>query len=261
MQDSPCNPVPRVGRERLDQWLVTHGWCQTRSQARGWILAGLVRRGTEVLDKPGRLIGPEEPLSLLQTPKYVGRGGGKLEGFLSRFEIRVEGLDILDVGASTGGFTDCLLQRGAASATCVDVGYGQLHHRLREDPRVTNLERVHARSLDAAPLPLQQYPLVVMDLSFISVRKVLRPVWNRVAPGGLLIVLLKPQFEASRVEAARSKGVIRDQTVRLRILSEIRQFVAENLGDAKELAAMDCPVPGADGNVEFLVGWARSPGT
>ncbi len=164
---------------------------------------------------------------------------------------------MLDVGASTGGFTDCALQAGAASATCVDVGHGQLHEKLRRDPRVTSLEKVNARHLAAGDLPRADYDLVVMDLSFISLKSVLPAVWPFLRPGGTLVALVKPQFEAGKAEVDKGQGIIRDDTVRLRVLGEVRDFALRELPGAICAGEMDCPVHGADGNREFLLGLRR----
>lgn len=244
-------------RCRLDELLVARDLVPTRAQARGLILAGRVWRGTEVMDKPGQLVLPEEALRIEAGPRYVSRGGEKLAAFLDAYPLEIKGMDFLDIGASTGGFTDCLLQRGAGHATCVDVGRGQLHNRLLTDPRVTSLERINARELDAAILPRGEYRLVVMDVSFISLTKVLEPCWRRVAVGGTLIALIKPQFEATRAEATKGRGIIRDETVRQRVLGEIVDFVRHRLPGAVEIGRIDCPLAGADGNREFLAGWRK----
>jgi 23S rRNA (cytidine1920-2'-O)/16S rRNA (cytidine1409-2'-O)-methyltransferase len=180
----------------------------------------------------------------------VGRGGDKLEAALARFGIDPTGRRCLDAGASTGGFTDCLLQHGATSVVAVDVGYGQLHERLRADPRVDNRERTNVRSLaaDAIGGPVD---LVVGDLSFVSLRTVLPALVAMAAPGADIVLLVKPQFEAGRVEASKGKGVIRDPIVWRRVLGEVR--VAAGEFGAAMMAAMVSPITGADGNREFLV--------
>ena len=185
-----------VKKVRIDELLVSQGLADSRSQAKALVLAGKVRLGTERIDKPGRTLAADSAVSVEQPPRFVSRGGEKLEGFLDQFAIDVHGVHLLDVGASTGGFTDCCLQRGAARATCVDVGRAQLHNKLRQDARVTNLEKTNARHLQAGDLPEADYPLIVMDLSFISLTKVLPAVWQFMAAGGHLIALVKPQFEA-----------------------------------------------------------------
>src|SRR5580658_8868141 len=160
-------------KQRLDEMLVARGLAETRSQAKALVMAGRVFQGTERLDKPGREYPSDCELSVAQPPRFVSRGGEKLAAALERFAVDMKGAHVLDVGASTGGFTDCALQAGAADVVCVDVGRGQLHARLRADPRVTNLERVNARHLKASDLPRAEYDAVVMDLSFISLRSVL----------------------------------------------------------------------------------------
>ncbi len=248
----------RQMKTRLDELLVVRGLAETRSQARALILAGKVRLGTERLDKPGRTLPEDAPVELEAAPRFVGRGGEKLEGFLERFGVEVAGLRVLDVGASTGGFTDCCLQRGAAAVTCVDVGRAQLHGRLLADPRVTNREKVNARHLRPGDLPDADYPLVVMDLSFISLRLVLPAVWPFVAPGGTLVALVKPQFEAPKAEVDRGRGVIRDPAVQEAALENIRAFALAELPGAELLGAMDSPITGTDGNREFLLGVQRT---
>ncbi|MCB1123414.1 MAG: TlyA family RNA methyltransferase, partial [Verrucomicrobiae bacterium] len=173
--------------QRLDELLLIKDLCDSRSQAKALILAGKVRRGTEVLDKPGKAYPVDTELTILQPPRFVGRGGEKLEAYLKAYPISLEGCRSLDVGASTGGFTDCLLQNGISEAVCVDVGHGQLHYKLQQDPRVTNLEKINARYLKAEVLPFPEYDVVVMDLSFISLKKVLSPVWPLLKSGGKLI--------------------------------------------------------------------------
>lgn len=246
-------------RVRLDELLVARGLAETRSQAKALIMAGRVRRGTEVLDKPGKELPQDAAVELLAPPRFVGRGAEKLEAFLEAFPLAVAGLRVLDVGASTGGFTDCLLQRGAVHATCVDVGHGQLHAKLRADPRVANLEGLNARHLRPGDLPHPAYPLVVMDLSFISLTKVWPAVWPLLEPGGHLVALVKPQFEAERKEASKGAGVIRDDAIRLRVFAEVKEFALRELPGCAVFAELESPVHGADGNREFLLGLRRAP--
>lgn len=240
-------------RERLDQVLVARGLAESRAQAQALILAGRVRVGGEVADKPGRAIATEAAVEIEAPPRFVSRGGEKLLAAIERFQLGFEGCTVLDVGASTGGFTDCALQHGACAVTCVDVGRAQLHERLRRDPRVTNLERVNARHLRPGALPLERYDRVVIDVSFISLRSILPAVWPFLAPAGALVALVKPQFEAGREEASKGRGVIRDEAVRRRVLDEIRVFARERLPGAEEVGAIDSPIAGADGNREFLL--------
>lgn len=243
---------------RLDELLVQRGLAASRAQAKTLIMAGRVRHGTERLDKPGREYPDDLAIVLEQPPRFVSRGGEKLAAFLDRFAIDLRGAHLLDVGASTGGFTDCALQAGAADATCVDVGRGQLHARLRADPRVTSLEKVNARHLRPGDLPRELYDAVVMDLSFISLRTVLPAVWPFLRPGGVLIALVKPQFEAGRVQAAKGRGVIRDRAVQDAVLATVTAFALAELPAATLRGAMDSPITGADGNREFLLGLGRS---
>jgi 23S rRNA (cytidine1920-2'-O)/16S rRNA (cytidine1409-2'-O)-methyltransferase len=188
----------------------------------------------------------------------VSRGGEKLAAALERYAIDLTGGHVLDVGASTGGFTDCALQAGAASVVCVDVGRAQLHARLRADARVVNLEKVNARRLLPSQLPRSEFDAVVMDLSFISLRTVLPAVWPFLRDGGTLVALVKPQFEAGKAEADRGRGVIRDASVREAALASVRDFALARLQGATLVGSMDSPIEGADGNREFLLCLRRS---
>jgi 23S rRNA (cytidine1920-2'-O)/16S rRNA (cytidine1409-2'-O)-methyltransferase len=240
-------------KQRLDEILVAKGLAETRSQAKSLIMAGRVFRGTERLDKPGRAFDPEAGFTVLQPPRFVSRGGEKLVAALERFVLDVKGAHVLDVGASTGGFTDCVLQAGAADVVCVDVGRAQLHARLRADPRVTNLEKVNARTLAPDALPRAEFDAVVMDLSFISLRSVLPAVWPFLRAGGPLVALVKPQFEAGKAEADKGRGVIRDRAVQDATLVAVRDFALAQLPGAVLVGTMDSPIEGADGNREFLL--------
>jgi 23S rRNA (cytidine1920-2'-O)/16S rRNA (cytidine1409-2'-O)-methyltransferase len=201
--------------------------------------------------KPARLVSPAEPIALVGPgPRFVSRGGEKLDAALEHFGIDVEGRRALDAGASTGGFTDCLLQRGAREVVAVDVGYGQLHERLRADPRVQLHERTNVRALDATAIG-GAVDIVVADLSFISLRTVAAALLACAAPGADLVLLVKPQFEAGREEAARGKGVIRDPEVHARVLGEVGSAL-EGLG-AAIMGSVQSPITGADGNVELLL--------
>jgi 23S rRNA (cytidine1920-2'-O)/16S rRNA (cytidine1409-2'-O)-methyltransferase len=240
-------------RMRLDELLVSRQLAETRSQAKALIMSGRVRHGTERLDKPGKEFPSDLELSIDQPPRFVSRGGEKLAAALEQFSLSVTGAHVLDVGASTGGFTDCVLQAGAADVVCVDVGRAQLHARLRGDPRVTNLEQINARELTAAQLPRATFDLIVMDLSFISLRSVLRPVWALLWPGAPLVALVKPQFEAGKKEVDKGRGVIRDPAVQQAALDEVRKFALSQLPGARLIGAIDSPITGADGNREFLL--------
>jgi len=243
-----------AARTRLDELLVARGLSPTRAQAKALIMSGRVRHGTERLDKPGKDYPNDFELTIDQPPRFVGRGGEKLASYLEKFPVDLAGAHLLDVGASTGGFTDCALQAGAASATCVDVGFGQLHEKLRRDPRVTNLEKMNARHLTAGALPRASYDAIVMDLSFISLKSVLPAVWPFLRAGGTLVALVKPQFEAGKAEVDKGQGIIRDDAVRQRVLTEVREFALRELAGAAVHGEMDSPVHGADGNREFLLG-------
>ena len=238
---------------RLDELLVRRGLAATRAQAKTLIMSGRVWHGTERLEKPGREYPDDLEVALTRPPRFVSRGGEKLAAALDRWAISLRGAHGLDIGASTGGFTDCLLQSGAADVTCVDVGRGQLHARLRADPRVVNREQVNARHLQPGDLPRAAYDIVVMDLAFISLKTVLPAVWPFLRPGGVLIALVKPQFEAGRAQAARGRGVIRDRAVQDATLADVTAFALAALPRAALRGTMDSPLTGADGNREFLL--------
>jgi 23S rRNA (cytidine1920-2'-O)/16S rRNA (cytidine1409-2'-O)-methyltransferase len=232
---------------------VRRGLTTSREQARDAVLAGRVLVGGALADKPARLVAPDEPVELVGVPpRFVGRGGEKLDAALERFDVAVEGKRALDAGASTGGFTDCLLQWGASSVVAVDVGYGQLHERLRADPRVESHERSDIRAFRAD----ERFELVVADLSFISLRTVASALVELAAPGADLVVLVKPQFEAGRAEASKGRGVIRDPEVRERAVAGVRSAMEE--AGAAMMEVMESPLTGADGNVEFLVHFRAS---
>ncbi len=230
---------------------MRRGLLPSREQAAAAIAAQRVTVNGAVADKPARLVAPADAINLVgDAPRFVSRGGEKLDAALTRFGIDVSGWRALDAGASTGGFTDCLLQRGARGVVAVDVGYGQLHERLRADPRVDVRERVNVRALDAGAIG-GAVDIVVADLSFISLRTVAPSLLACARPGAPLVLLVKPQFEAGRTEAAKGKGVIRDPDVRARTLEEVSGAFAA-LG-AAIMGTMESPITGADGNVEYLL--------
>lgn len=255
-------------RRRLDAELVRRGLVDSRQGARQRIEAGDVLVGGATADKPARLVSAAEPIELQGPPaRFVGRGGLKLEAALVTFGIDVAGRRAVDVGASTGGFTDCLLQHGARSVVALDVGHGQLHERLRDDPRVVVVERCNVRDLDPArcsdtdrmALVGLAVPLVVADLSFISLRMVVDALASLVEEGGSVVVLVKPQFEAGRSEVAPGRGVVRDPAVWSRVLTEVVEaFAGAQLDFAGVLVS---PVRGGSGNVEFLVHLRRVTAT
>ncbi len=238
--------------------MVARRLADSRPQAVELIARGVVLVSGSIADKPARLVSPAEPIELLgDPPPFVSRGGEKLRAALDRFAIDPSGLRALDAGASTGGFTDCLLQAGAVQVVAVDVGHGQLHPRLRGHPSVTNHERIDIRSVTLDTVGGVPVDLVVADLSFISATRAVPVLTGEVAVSDSpLIVLVKPQFEAGRVEASRGRGVIRDPLIHRRTLGE----VATALGDvgAVIMGAMPSPLTGHSGNVEFLL-YARTP--
>lgn len=235
--------MPKV---RADVLLVERGLAETRERARQLIMAGRARVGTLTLVKPAQLLDSAAEIEVSEPERYVSRGGYKLEGALDAFRINVASLRCMDLGASTGGFTDCLLQRGAASVLAVDVGRAQLHQRLREDPRVTLLEGTNARELPELP-PIDFF---VADLSFISLEKVLPSVAGRVAPGTPGVVLLKPQFEAGPSDVPRG-GVIKDETVLQRVRDGFAAWLTS--GGWELYGIIPSPIRGGDGNTEYLV--------
>ena len=243
---------------RLDEYLVEYALVSSRSQAKAWILAGKVRMGSQRLDKPGQLVPADASIQLLKPPRFVSRGGEKLEGFIEQFDISMNGHRVLDVGASTGGFTDCCLQKGAVEATCVDVGRAQLHNKLRQDSRVTNLEKCNARYLQPEDLPHSAYSRIVMDLSFISLKKVLPTVWHLLEHQGILIALIKPQFEAEKAEVDAGKGIITNPEIHQRILDDLIYFCESTLENSERIGLIESPIKGTDGNKEFLVGLTKS---
>jgi 23S rRNA (cytidine1920-2'-O)/16S rRNA (cytidine1409-2'-O)-methyltransferase len=248
----------KPGRMRADELLLKLSLAPTRSVAQALILAGKVRSGPDaVVNKPSQSFPEDAVLIVDQPPRFVSRGGEKLEGALDHFKIAVEGLHGLDVGASTGGFTDCLLQRGVVSMTCVDVGTAQLHSKLRNDPRIKNLEKFNAREINTVELPHRTYGIVVMDLSFISLRLVLPAAWERTGKGGHLIALIKPQFEATRAEADKAQGIIKDPVIHARVVDGLTTSI-QSLPGAQVLGVIPSPIEGRDGNKEFLIAVKRA---
>jgi 23S rRNA (cytidine1920-2'-O)/16S rRNA (cytidine1409-2'-O)-methyltransferase len=247
-----------ASRQRLDELLVTRGLADSRSQAKALIMSGRVLHGTARLDKPGKEFPADIELIVEQPPRFVSRGGEKLQGYIEKFALDLTGAHVLDVGASTGGFTDCALQRGAVNVVCVDVGRAQLHAKLRADPRVTNLEKINARNLRAEDLPRPDYDVIVMDLSFISLKSVLPAVWPLLRTGGTLVALVKPQFEAGKAEVDKGRGIIRDTAVQDAVLADIQGFALAQLPAAQLVGTMDSPITGTDGNREFLLGLRKA---
>jgi 23S rRNA (cytidine1920-2'-O)/16S rRNA (cytidine1409-2'-O)-methyltransferase len=239
---------------RLDQAMVARGLCASREQAKRAILAGQVRVNAQSAHKPSDAVRPDDKLELKTVERYVSRGGHKLEHALKAFNLEVVGWQVVDFGASTGGFTDCLLQHGAAKVYAVDVGQGQLAWRLRNDARVQVMERVNARHLtpDSFPQPFAQVDAVVVDCSFISLKKLLPSAVLLLRPAGRIIALVKPQFEAGKREVDRGAGVIREVAVHERVLAELNAFVQAEL-PLRWLAVTESPLRGPAGNIEYFV--------
>jgi 23S rRNA (cytidine1920-2'-O)/16S rRNA (cytidine1409-2'-O)-methyltransferase len=239
---------------RLDQLLVERGECASRERARRTIMAGLVRVDGRVVDKPGTAVGPEARVEVAGPGEpFVSRGGRKLAHALDHFALSVTGAVCLDVGASTGGFTDCLLQRGAGRVYAVDVGYGQLDYSLRRDERVVVMERVNARHLSPSDLP-EPCDLATFDLSFISLVKVVPAAAALVRPGGRLVTLIKPQFEVGKGRVGKG-GVVRDETVRREIIEQrVEDLEAAGLRCS---GWIDSPITGAQGNLEALAVFSK----
>jgi len=235
-----------VARKRIDSLLVEKGLVDSRARAQALIMAGEVAAAGKTVLKAGTLIAEEAEITVLKPPPFVGRGGIKLEYALDQFRLDVSGKAAADIGASTGGFTDCLLQRGAGRVYAVDVGYGQLDYRLRRDERVVVMERVNARYPFSLP---EKVDLVTIDLSFISVTKVLPAVAPLLKDGGGLLVLVKPQFEARRGEVGKG-GIIKEPLMHATVLGRFIAWVVENDFRLKGLAAS--PILGAEGNKEFF---------
>jgi len=246
-----------VGTERLDILVTRKGLADTREAAQRLIRAGQVRVGGSTASKPGQKMSEDVDLEVKQGPRFVSRGGEKLESAFRAFDLEVSGLVCLDVGASTGGFTDCMLQHGADRVFAVDVGKGQLHWKLRNNERVTVMERVNARYLEMSDFDARPQ-FAAIDVSFISLTKILPPVTKIVEESGDMVTLVKPQFEAERRQVGKG-GVIRDAGLRSAIVDRIAQFGMRELG-------LDCrgvcrsPLKGPAGNEEFLIHW-KTPET
>jgi len=246
-----------VGKKiRSDQLLFEQGLAESREQAKRLIMAGVVHlQGPEPVrvEKPGQQLPRDARLQVDKPQRFVSRGGEKLLTVLEEFRLDVAGMVCLDAGASTGGFTDCLLQHGAARVYAVDVGANQLHEKLRADPRVISMEQVNLRTAGPELLP-EPVDLVAADLSFISLTLVLPPLGRFLKPGGLVAALVKPQFELGPGRAP--KGVVRSETDRLEALDKIRNFASETLGWG-EIGLVPSRIKGAKGNQEYLVLWQR----
>lgn len=241
-----------VKKERLDVALVRLGLAPSRERARALIMAGQVFVDEKLVDKPGALISPDARCRLAEAPdelKYVSRGGLKLEKALQSFDLKPAGLIALDVGASTGGFTDCLLRNGASKVYALDVGRGQLAWSLRNDPRVVVMEGTNIRYVTQLPEPIE---CAVIDVSFISLRLVLPPLATLLTPGAWVVALVKPQFEAGKAEVDRGGGVISDPAIHRRVLDELQAWIPVHT-PFKVQDLTDSPIHGREGNKEFLL--------
>jgi 23S rRNA (cytidine1920-2'-O)/16S rRNA (cytidine1409-2'-O)-methyltransferase len=237
-----------TGKRRIDQLLVIRGFCESREQAQRAIMAGRVLVAGQKADKPSLLFSGDAAIEVQGSDKYVGRGGFKLEAALEHFQVPVNGKTCLDVGSSTGGFTDCLLQRGAAKVYAIDVGRGQIDWKLRNDPRVIVREGINARYLSAADIG-EKVEIGVADVSFISLTLILPAVFALLPSAADMIVLIKPQFELSPGKVGRG-GVVRDSSLHAEAIEKIRSFVE---GNAKHwMGVMESPLRGREGNIEFL---------
>ena len=239
--------------KRLDVALVERGLCESRERAKRAIMAGTVRVNDQPAHKASDSVRDDDALTLVEGEKYVSRGGLKLEHALAHFKIDVTGWRAIDLGASTGGFTDCLLQHRAEKVYAVDVGQGQLAWKLRQDARVVVMEKTNARDLTPRnfPPPFQPADLVVVDCSFISLTKILPAGLGLLRPGGRLVALIKPQFEAGKAEVDRGAGVIRDAAIHQRVVRELQHFVSA-IDGALWHGVTESPVLGPAGNKEFL---------
>ena len=242
-------------RIRLDAALVKRGLASSRSEAQRLVEEGNVTVSGAFADKVSRMVGPDEPIEVVVARRFVSRGGEKLEKALESFGIDVTGRSVLDAGASTGGFTDCVLQRGAARVYAADVGRNQLHERIKADPRVTWCDGVNVRDIGADDLPFP-CSLVVADLSFISLTKVVRALVSSLSPEirhpvPMMVLLVKPQFEAGRVEVSRGRGVITDPAVHEEACGIVAAAVRECGAEVKGI--VESPIKGGEGNTEFLM--------
>lgn len=242
-------------QDRIDSLLVARGLCDSREQAKRLVLAGEVRSGDRIIDKPSTKLPEDAPLEIKDKPRFVGRGGLKIEGALDAFQIDPTGWVCIDVGASTGGFTDCLLQRGAIRVHAVDVGTNQLVWKLRNDPRVIVKEQFNARHMVPADIG-EKCRLAVMDLSFISLTKVLPAVFSVLEGGGSVVCLIKPQFELRREDIAKG-GIVRDPALHERAIEKIRHFVTSEFA-CEWRGLVPSTITGMDGNQEFLA-WITIP--
>ncbi len=239
----------KAKKARIDQTLVERGFFASRERARRAIMAGEVRVGDRVFAKAAELIEIDAPISIVQPPQFASRGALKLGGALDFFGVEVKGKTALDIGSSTGGFTDCLLQRGAAKLFAVDVGHGQLAWKLRNDPRVTVMEKVNARFLSREDIP-EVADLCVIDVSFISLTLILPRAFELIAPEGMILALIKPQFELQRKDVGRG-GIVRGPALHEKAQQKIVKFVEE--ANYHVVGLVPSTITGTDGNQEFFI--------
>jgi 23S rRNA (cytidine1920-2'-O)/16S rRNA (cytidine1409-2'-O)-methyltransferase len=240
---------------RLDQLLVEKGLAESREKAKRLILAGQVLIDGQPASKPGHTVSSDHEIVLKEVERFVSRGGEKLEGAMQSFPIELTGKVCLDIGSSTGGFTDCMLQHGAAKVYAIDVGKGQLHWKLREDPRVVVMEGVNARHLTPADLP-ELADFASIDTSFISLTNILPAVKGLLKPGGEIVSLIKPQFEAGKEDVDKGRGVITDPAIHEAVIAKVKKFGTEELG-LEWLGLSTSPLKGPKGNIEFLAYWRK----
>lgn len=240
-------------KQRLDTLLVSRGLADSREQAQRLILAGEVKVNGHPSGKPGQKIEEDAEIAVRNKPRYVSRGGLKLEGALNAFPVSAEGKICLDIGSSTGGFTDCLLQHGALKVHAIDVGTNQLVWKLRNDPRVVVKEQFNARYMKQEDIG-EPVELIVSDVSFISLTKILPAAFGVLADGGEMLVLIKPQFELQPQDIGAG-GIVRDPLLHLQAVEKIRKFVTDELG-RQWMGSADSPITGTDGNREFLA-WLK----
>jgi 23S rRNA (cytidine1920-2'-O)/16S rRNA (cytidine1409-2'-O)-methyltransferase len=246
----PNRDSKKHGKLRIDRLLVDRGLVESRERGQALIIAGQVLVNGQKQDKAGALVPKDADIRMLggQLP-YVSRGGLKLQAALREFNVSVEGRTALDVGASTGGFTDCLLQHGCTKVYAVDVGYGQMAWKLRQDPRVIVIERTNIRTMDPS-LIHAPVDIVVIDASFISLEKVIPSIMQFLKPGSELIALIKPQFEVGKGQVGKG-GIVRDEGLRIAVVEKVKVFFHES--DLNVIGVIPSPITGQDGNVEFLI--------
>jgi 23S rRNA (cytidine1920-2'-O)/16S rRNA (cytidine1409-2'-O)-methyltransferase len=246
----PEDKKQKAGKVRIDRLLVDRGLVESRERGHALILAGQILVNGQKQDKAGALVPEDAELRILgEVIPYVSRGGLKLAAALKEFGLSADGKIALDVGASTGGFTDCLLQHGAKKVYAVDVGYGQMAWKIRQDPRVTTIERVNIRAIEPALVP-EPVDIVVIDVSFISLEKVIPSILQFLRPGAEIVALIKPQFEVGREQVGKG-GIVRDEAARQAAVERITIFVQKLGFDVK--GVIPSPITGQDGNVEFLI--------